>query len=232
YSKEVWSICTTYKIPLVYASSAATYGNGAQGFDDNEAFVPSLRPLNPYGASKQEFDQWVLQQDQKPPFWSGLKFFNVYGPNEYHKGRMASVIYQAYNQIIETNKIRLFKSYNPEYKNGEQKRDFIYVKDIVEVLTFMMETQKGSGIYNIGTSEPSTFIDLAQCIFKACNKRETIEFIEMPPEIKRNYQYFTCASISKLRAIGYINQFYSLERGVADYVLHYLKLNRGFSLQD
>src|ERR1051325_2520196 len=159
YSREVWKRCFKYQVPLVYASSAAPYGLGERGFKDDESKMKHLKPLNPYGWSKLEFDLWALKQKEKPFFWAGLKFFNVYGPNEYHKGRMASVIWHAFNQIKATGKMKLFRSHNPDYRDGEQLRDFIYVKDVVEVCMFLMQTRKNSGIYNLGTGEARTFVD-------------------------------------------------------------------------
>ena len=222
YTKDIWTRCCKYQIPLVYASSAATYGLGEMGYDDNEQQISKLKPLNPYGQSKQDFDVWALGQKEKPFFWVGLKFFNVYGPNEYHKGRMASVIWHAYNQIKKTGKMKLFKSHNPEYKDGEQMRDFVYVKDVVEVCMFLMHHRKNSGIYNLGSGKARTFLDLTKAVFKALNKPEDIEFIETPADIRDKYQYFTEANMEKLRMIGYSTAFSSLETGVKDYVKNYL----------
>jgi ADP-L-glycero-D-manno-heptose 6-epimerase len=222
YTKEIWKRCIQYQIPLVYASSAATYGLGELGYDDHEDDIPKLKPLNPYGQSKQDFDVWALQQKEKPFFWTGLKFFNVYGPNEYHKGRMASVIWHAYNQITKTGNMKLFRSHNPEYKDGEQMRDFIYVKDVVEVCCFLMHHRKNSGIYNLGSGTAHTFLDLTKSVFKALNKQEDIEFIDTPIDIREKYQYFTKANMSKLKSIGYAKPFYKLEEGIQDYVRNYL----------
>jgi ADP-L-glycero-D-manno-heptose 6-epimerase len=222
YSKAIWKACCDYQIPLVYASSAATYGLGELGYEDNEAIISNLKPLNPYGDSKNNFDIWALQQSQKPFFWAGLKFFNVYGPNEYHKGRMASVILHAYNQIKKTDKMKLFRSHNPKFKDGEQMRDFIYVKDVVEVIIFLMHHRKNSGIYNLGSGKARTFLDLVKSTFKALNKKETIEFVDTPEDIRDKYQYFTEANMRKLIAIGYDKPFSSLENGVEDYVTNYL----------
>ena len=222
YTKAIWKACCDYQIPLVYASSAATYGLGESGYDDNEAVIPNLKPLNPYGDSKNNFDIWALQQKQKPFFWAGLKFFNVYGPNEYHKGRMASVIFHAYNQIKKTDRMKLFRSHNPKFKDGEQMRDFIYVKDVVEVIIFLMHHRKNSGIYNLGSGKARTFMDLVKSTFKAMNKKEAIDFVDTPEDIRDKYQYFTEANMKKLNAIGYNNPFSSLEKGVEDYVANYL----------
>ncbi|MGV3642546.1 MAG: ADP-glyceromanno-heptose 6-epimerase [Adhaeribacter sp.] len=222
YSKKMWMACCEYQIPLVYASSAATYGSGSLGYADEEEMVSLLRPLNPYGDSKNDFDKWALEQTAKPFFWAGLKFFNVYGPNEYHKGRMASVVMHAFNQIKETGQLKLFRSHNPEYKDGEQMRDFIYVKDVVEVCMFLMQHRQHSGLYNLGTGKARTFLDLAFNTFDAMGKEVNIEFRDTPSDIRDTYQYFTEASMDKLRSIGYDRPFHSLEEGVKDYVQHYL----------
>lgn len=222
YSKMVWQKCIDYQIPLVYASSAATYGLGELGYDDNEADIPHLKPLNPYGDSKNDFDIWALQQEEKPFFWAGLKFFNVYGPNEYHKGRMASVIWHAFNQITANASLRLFKSHKPEYADGEQMRDFIYVKDLISVCVFLMEHRKNSGIYNLGTGIARSFNALGTSTFKAMDIPVQINYIDTPVDIRDTYQYFTEANMSKLRSIGYDNAFYTLEDGVRDYVQNYL----------
>jgi len=222
YSKKIWQSCTYYQIPLVYASSAATYGLGELGYDDNHEIIPHLKPLNPYGDSKNEFDKWVLLQTKKPPFWAGLKFFNVYGPNEYHKGRMASVIMHAYNQIKEKGYMNLFRSHRPDFKDGMQLRDFVYVKDVVKVCLFMMSKNTVDGIYNLGTGKARTFYDLALSIFKAMNLEPRIEFIDTPADIRDKYQYFTEANMNKLKSVGYTTPFYSLEDGVDVYVKNYL----------
>lgn len=222
YTKDLWERCITYQLPLVYASSAATYGLGEIGYDDNEQTIPQLKPLNPYGQSKQDFDVWALKQTNKPFFWAGLKFFNVYGPHEYHKGRMASVIWHAYHQIIKTEKMKLFRSHNPQYKDGEQMRDFVYVKDVVEVCMFLMHHRKDSGIYNLGSGQARTFLDLTRAVFKAMNKKEDISFVDTPADIRDKYQYFTEANMTKLINIGYTRPFTSLEDGVRDYVQNYL----------
>lgn len=226
YTKSIWNICTEFGLPLVYASSAATYGLGELGYDDDESKIPMLKPLNPYGDSKNEFDIWALKQEKKPYFWSGLKFFNVYGPNEYHKGRMASVIFHTFNQIQKTGSMKLFQSHNPDFKDGEQMRDFIYVKDVVNVMYFLMNHRKDSGIYNLGTGKARTFLDLAKNTFKALNKEAEISFVPTPEDIREKYQYFTEANMNKLRSIGYSQDFYSLEEGVKDYVSNYLVGNR------
>ncbi|OQX73549.1 MAG: ADP-glyceromanno-heptose 6-epimerase [Bacteroidetes bacterium 4484_249] len=226
YSKSVWNACVEYDIPLIYASSAATYGLGELGYKDDHAIVDKLKPLNPYGVSKNDFDKWVLKQEQKPVFWAGFKFFNVYGPNEYHKGRMASVIFHAFKQIKETGKVKLFRSHNPDYEDGKQLRDFIYVKDVVDVLFFMMDNKKDSGIYNLGTGKARSFLDLATATFKSMDLKPDIEFVDTPLDIRDKYQYFTEAEMGKLRSAGYNKNFYSLEEGIEEYVQEHLIINR------
>ena len=221
YTKSLWEICAQNNIPFIYASSAATYGLGEHGYDDNTD--PSvLKPLNPYGESKNDFDRWALAQKKSPPKWYGLKFFNVYGPNEYHKARMASVIFHAFKQINASGKVKLFRSHNANYKDGEQLRDFVYVKDVVDVIIFLFEKQPKSGIYNLGSGKARSFSDLATATFKALGKKPNIEFIDTPVDIRDKYQYFTEASMSKLRSIGYDKPFHTLEEGVTEYVTKYL----------
>jgi ADP-L-glycero-D-manno-heptose 6-epimerase len=222
YSQQVWNYCTVQNVPLVYASSAATYGDGALGYEDAHAIVEQLQPLNPYGVSKNEFDKWVLHQEDHPPFWAGLKFFNVYGANEYHKGRMASVIFHSLRQIRETGKVKLFQSHKTGYKDGEQLRDFVYVKDVVKVCYWLMQHEAPSGLYNLGTGQARTFNDLVKATFAALDREAVIEYIPMPEDIRDKYQYFTEADMQKLRAAGYADDFYSLEAGVDDYVREYL----------
>ena len=222
YTKNVWSKCVEYGLPLVYASSAATYGMGEFGFDDNHEIVSKLKPLNLYGESKNNFDKWALKQEKQPYFWAGLKFFNVYGPNEYHKGRMASVVMHAFNQIQKTGGMKLFKSHNPDYPDGGQTRDFVYVKDLSEIMIFLMNHRKNSGLYNVGTGKGRTFLDLTKNTFKGMDVEENISFIDTPVDIRDKYQYFTEANMSKLLSIGYNKPFTSLEDGVNDYVKNYL----------
>ena len=222
YSKDVWAICTENQIPLIYASSAATYGAGELGYNDDEKLIPQLKPLNPYGISKNEFDKWVLHQINTPPFWCGLKFFNVYGPNEYHKARMASVIFHAFHQINSTGKVKLFRSHHPDFKDGMQLRDFVYVKDLLSVCLHFYNHQKHSGIYNLGTGKARPFLDLANAVFVAMNRTSQIEFIDIPQDIRDKYQYFTEAKMEKLINTGYKKEFTSLENGVGDYVTNYL----------
>lgn len=228
YSKKVWQLCTKYSVPLIYASSAATYGMGELGYSDNHDLVKNLHPLNPYGESKNDFDKWVLQQTSMPPFWAGLKFFNVYGPNEYHKGRMASVIFHAFRQIGETGKVRLFRSHKPDFEDGKQLRDFIYVKDVVDVIYFLMKQCHQSAIYNLGTGQARTFLDLATATFHAMGKPVSIDFIDTPEDIREKYQYFTEAQMGKLRSAGYTLPFYSLEEGISEYVEGYLSEGKYF----
>jgi ADP-L-glycero-D-manno-heptose 6-epimerase len=222
YSKDIWTVCTTRKVPLIYASSAATYGMGEHGYEDNHDVVAKLKPLNPYGDSKNNFDKWVLNQNTTPPFWAGVKFFNVYGPNENHKGRMASVVYHTYHQIEKTGGMKLFRSHNEAYKDGEQLRDFIYVKDVVSILLFLKENQVSSGLYNSGTGIARSFHDLVSLTFQALDLKPNISFIDTPLDIRDKYQYFTEASMQKLIAAGYSKSFYTLEEGVSDYVKNYL----------
>jgi len=222
YSKLMWKSCVEYGLPLVYASSAATYGNGEFGYDDNHEIIENLKPLNPYGESKNDFDKWVLKQNDEPYFWAGLKFFNVYGPNEYHKGRMASVILHTYRQIKATGKMNLFRSHRPDFKDGEQMRDFIYVKDVVKVMLFFMQTRKTCGIFNLGTGTARSFLHLVRNTMKNMGLPEKIGFIDTPEDIRDKYQYFTQANMQKLLDAGYTEGFHSLEDGIEDYVKNYL----------
>ncbi len=222
YTKQIWLRCAEHDIPLIYASSAATYGLGEFGYKDDHNIIKKLKPLNPYGESKNEFDKWALKQKKAPPFWAGLKFFNVYGPNEYHKDRMASVIIHAFNQINKNKQVRLFKSHNPKFKDGEQLRDFIYVKDIADVIFYLMKNEPESGIYNLGTGKARTFVDLALATFNALEVEPNIEFIDTPEDIRDKYQYFTEANMDKLRSVGYDKPFTTLEAGIDDYVKNYL----------
>lgn len=229
YSKTLWNYAVNNQIPFIYASSAATYGAGEHGYKDDHTILDQLTPLNPYGISKNEFDKWAIRQQNQPPCWTGLKFFNVYGPNEYHKERMASVIWHSYNQIKANGSVKLFKSHKEGFKDGEQLRDFIYVKDVVSVIAWMFETMdsgkwdvKNNGIYNLGTGTARSFIDLVNATFKGLDLEPVIEFIDMPIDIRDKYQYFTQADMTKLKNAGYLTPFYSLEDGVDDYVRNYL----------
>lgn len=225
YSQKIWNYCTINKIPLVYASSAATYGEGEYGYDDSHDVVAQLQPLNPYGISKNEFDKWMLHQIARPPFWAALKFFNVYGPNEYHKARMASVIFHSFNQVKDKGIVKLFRSHKDGFEDGEQLRDFVYVKDVVSVCFWLMENKPASAIYNLGTGEARSFNDLVKATFTGLDLQPVIEYIDMPEDIRDKYQYFTEAKMEKLKAAGYTKEFYSLESGVDDYVRNYLNKN-------
>ena len=222
YSKRLWNICVQVGIRFLYASSAATYGAGELGYKDDIELISELKPLNPYGWSKQLFDKWLLKQDNEPLQWVGFKFFNVYGPNEYHKGQMASVILHAFEQVKQEGKVRLFKSYKEEYNHGEQKRDFIYVKDVVDVISFFITNGNISGIYNVGTGKGRTFNDLVRAVFDSLGKEVKIEYVDMPSHLRKQYQYFTEANIDKLRSAGYKEDFHTLQKGIRDYVQNYL----------
>ncbi len=235
YSQVMWNYCCSNNIPLVYASSAATYGNGEFGYDDDHAIVEKLQPLNPYGVSKNEVDKWVLEQanlKNQPPFWAALKFFNVYGPNENHKDRMASVIYHSYWQIKQNGYVKLFKSYQKKFADGEQLRDFIYVKDVAKICYWLMDTVSlksvkiRSGIYNVGTGKARSFNDLVKSVYAALKIPVDICYIDMPKDIKEKYQYYTQANTSKIAAAGYTEPLYSLEDGVSDYVKNYLVIGK------
>jgi ADP-L-glycero-D-manno-heptose 6-epimerase len=230
YSKSIWNYSVAHQIPLIYASSAATYGAGEFGYDDDHEVVERLKPLNPYGVSKNEFDKWALHQNEKPIYWTGLKFFNIYGPNEYHKGRMASVIWHAVNQIKNNGVVKLFKSHRTDFKDGQQLRDFVYVKDVIKVIDWMATAMldkdwdhSNNGLYNLGTGKARSFYDLAAASFKGLDLQPNIEFIDMPEDLRATYQYFTEANMQKLKNAGYSNHFYTLEEGVDDYVRNYLK---------
>ncbi len=226
YSISLAQFCSEYGIPFIYASSAATYGDGAFGFDDRMDSISKLRPLNEYGRSKQYFDEWMLTQKELPPYWIGLKFFNVYGPNEYHKGRMASVIFHAYRQIMNTGAMKLFRSHKEDYEDGMQLRDFIFVKDICTTIEHLIKKKIESGIYNLGTGQARSFLDLVNGVFKALDQKSSISFIDIPEDIRANYQYFTEAKMSKLSSQGIPCDFTSLEDGIADYVRNYLLENK------
>ncbi len=223
YSQQMWSFAAKKRIPLIYASSAATYGDGSLGYVDSHELISRLKPLNPYGKSKNDFDKWVLKQTVTPPFWAGFKFFNVFGPNEYHKGRMASVIFHAFHQIEAEGKVKLFRSHIPEFDDGEQKRDFIYVKDLVTVLMWFVQYRKQSGIFNLGTGFARPFLALTNAVFKSLRLEPNIEFVDIPHDIRDKYQYYTQADMKKMRKLGYKKSFHSLEWGIDDYVRNYLK---------
>lgn len=222
YSKALWALCARHRIPLIYASSAATYGLGEKGYQDRHDLVGGLHPLNPYGDSKNEFDKWALRQKTAPPHWYGLKFFNVYGPNEYHKGRMASVVFHTFRQVQETGSMKLFRSHRPDVEDGQQSRDFIYIKDVLQVLYWLYQQKPQSGLYNLGTGQARSFWDLATSTFRAMGRAPDIRFIDTPEDIRETYQYFTEAAMSKLRQAGYDAPFYRLEEGIQEYVQDYL----------
>ncbi|MDF2191706.1 ADP-glyceromanno-heptose 6-epimerase [Paraflavitalea sp. CAU 1676] len=232
YSQKIWSYCVWNQVPLVYASSAATYGAGELGYNDDHEVPFNLKPLNPYGVSKNEFDKWALQQPTHPPFWAGLKFFNVYGPNENHKGRMASVIWHSFNQIKKDGLVKLFKSHRPDFKDGQQLRDFVYVKDLLNVCYWLMEqhdatgNQLTSGLYNLGTGKARSFEALVKATYAGLDKEANIQYIDMPEDIRDKYQYFTEANMQKLIAAGYKIPFHTLEEGVDDYVRNYLSTGK------
>ncbi|WP_072564455.1 ADP-glyceromanno-heptose 6-epimerase [Granulibacter bethesdensis] len=226
-SCRLWNWCTATRTPFIYASSAATYGDGSHGFVDNDsdADLDSLHPLNLYGWSKHAFDKWALERARRhdaPPQWAGLKFFNVYGPNEYHKKDMMSLVAKNTPSILNGQAIRLFKSHRPEFADGEQLRDFIYVKDCASVASWLLQNRHVSGLFNLGTGKARSFRDLMMAVGQAAGKTTSIEFIDMPASIRDQYQYFTEASMHKLRAAGYTRDFYTLEEGVRDYVQNYL----------
>ena len=223
FSKNLWKWCTKNQVRLIYASSAATYGNGAKGFNDSDTQI--YKPLNIYGLSKYLFDRYVIKQAKKgicPPQWVGLKFFNVYGPNEYHKGNMQSVVKHAFDQYNKFGKVKLFKSYNNKYMDGQQTRDFIYVDDCVSLINWLVKNRNISGIYNCGTSIERTFEELVKAMFNAINISPKIEYIDMPKNLRKQYQYYTKANMEKIRKKGYNIKFSSLEEGVNKYIKNYL----------
>jgi len=225
-SCDLFRIAAEENIPFIYASSAATYGDGAQGFSDAASSHAKLMPINKYGFSKHIFDKWVLSQHTTPNFWAGFKFFNVYGPNEYHKGGQASVVFHAYPQVLNTGRLKLFKSYKKEFADGEQKRDFIYVRDVVSVMLHAWKNRRdaNSGVYNLGTGEARTFVDLGRAVFTALKKEPAFDFIEMPDNVKNQYQYFTQATTEHLRSgLKWNGKFTSLEDGIREYVGMYLQ---------
>ncbi len=224
YTQALFRFAATKNIPFIYASSAATYGDGSKGYSDDHQLIPSFMPLNPYGYSKQLVDEWILKEEKKPDHWYGFKFFNVYGPNEYHKEDMRSLVQKSYEQILNHGQVKLFKSYKKDFKDGEQLRDFVYVKDVVRVMIECAnpEKEKFSGIYNLGTGEARSFVDLVRATFKAMNKPPQIEFIDMPESLKSQYQYYTQAEMGKLKLVLPDFKFTKLEDGVFDYVTHYL----------
>jgi ADP-L-glycero-D-manno-heptose 6-epimerase len=225
YSKKLWEFCTKYNIKYIYASSAATYGMGEQGYNDEIDLEghKNLRPLNKYGYSKKIFDVWALKQKNTPKNWAGFKFFNVYGPNEYHKGRMASMVFHSYNQAKENGYVKLFKSHNEKFEDGKQLRDFVYIKDVVSVIEYFLNNDIENGVYNLGTGKERSFYDLAYNTLVSAKENPKIEFVDMPMDLRGRYQYYTKAEMNKLRKVGYTKEFYTLEEGIKDYVENYLE---------
>lgn len=223
FSQTLFEICADRSIPYIYASSAATYGDGKLGFDDL-ADPSFFTPLNPYGWSKLHMDVWAAKQTKAPPYWCGLRFFNVYGPNEYFKGAMASVVYKAFHQIRQTERLKLFKSYHPNYKDGEQLRDFIYIKDITQWMIELFQNSQNlpSGVFNMGSGQAKSWLDLAQAVFLSLQKPVQIDWIEMPDSIKSQYQYFTEAKMDRFRQLGLHSCKWSLNNGIEDYIKHFL----------
>ena len=224
FSMNLWNWCAAKQVPFFYASSAATYGDGKQGFDDT-GDIALLHPLNLYGWSKQAFDRWALGEAEKgsaPPRWAGFKFFNVYGPNEYHKADMMSIVAKNHARVVAGQSIQLFKSHRPDFKDGEQLRDFVYVKDCCKVMSWFMASPRQNGIYNLGTGSARSFRDLIEAVGTACSVKPDIQYVPMPENLRGKYQYFTQAAMLKLRAAGYDAAFHSLEEGVTDYVQGYL----------
>lgn len=226
FTNQLLTLAAQKNIPIVYASSAATYGDGNQGYFDDHTGIKDLKPLNKYGYSKQLSDEWILRQKKKSKVWFGVKFFNVFGPQEYHKGKMSSVVYQSYNQIKDVGEVKLFKSHRPDYQDGEQLRDFVYVKDVVRAMIELIEAGKKkpelSGIYNLGTGEARSFHDLVKATFKAMGKKPKIQFIDMPVELRNQYQYYTQAEMAKFKRALPKFKFMKLEDAVADYVQKHL----------
>lgn len=229
YSQELAKYCVEHNTRFIYASSAATYGDGTNGYEDNEDKLQDLRPLNMYGYSKHLFDLWIRKNNFLDKV-AGLKYFNVYGPNEYHKGDMRSVVHKAFEQILKEGKVKLFKSYKEGIKDGEQKRDFIYVKDAVDMTLYFMENPDKNGIFNVGTGKAQTWVELVTALFNALEKSVNIEFVDMPEDIREKYQYFTQANINKIKNAGYIKPLMDVNAGVTDYVKHYLLKDPYFGL--
>jgi len=221
FSRDLAIFCLDNDIRFIYASSAATYGAGEMGYSDADKLTGDLKPLNMYGYSKLLIDKWVLSNGLENEV-CGLRFFNVFGPNEYHKGSMKSMVYRAYYQILEKGGVKLFKSNSPKFDDGEQMRDFVYVKDVVNVILWLWKNEKVNGIFNVGTGNAKSWKQLMQGVFKAMDKPENIEFIEMPENLRNSYQNYTCADMGKLRAAGYEKEFTSLDESVRDYVQNYL----------
>ncbi|NHQ60984.1 ADP-glyceromanno-heptose 6-epimerase [Chlorobium sp. BLA1] len=221
YSKKLASYCMAHDTRLIYASSAATYGDGSNGYSDNIAEIDRLRPLNMYGYSKQLFDRWA-DANGILTHAAGLKFFNVYGPNEYHKQDMSSVVFKAYHQICEKGSVELFRSHRPDYRDGEQLRDFVYVRDCTRIMLWLLDNPSATGLFNVGTGTARSFLDLAKATFSALGQEPVINYTPMPETLRDKYQYYTCADMTRLRSAGYHEPFTSLEEGVKEYVQHYL----------
>jgi ADP-L-glycero-D-manno-heptose 6-epimerase len=222
YSQKIFEWCHLNQKNLIYASSAATYGAGELGFDD-QLDSENLKPLNLYGESKVLMDRWAVKQEKAPHHWYGIRFFNVFGPNEYHKGPMSSLVYKAYHQIKDKEEMGLFKSYKPNFKDGEQKRDFVYIKDVVRWLVELMDTIPANGIYNMGYGKARTWFDLSRAVFNSLNKEVNIKWLEMPADIKDQYQYFTEANMKKWTVAGLSSPEWPLEKAIDDYIQNYLK---------
>lgn len=220
YSKKIASYCMANDVRLVYASSAATYGDGSNGYSDDIRELNALRPLNMYGYSKHLFDQWALR-NQVLNYAAGLKFFNVYGPNEYHKEDMSSVVFKAFHQIRDKGVVKLFQSHRPDYQDGEQLRDFVYIRDCTRIMTWMLE-HPAAGLFNIGSGKARSFRDLVTATFSALGKAPNIDYIPMPETLRDKYQYYTCADITKLRSAGFSEKLTSIEDGIKEYVQCYL----------
>ena len=233
-SQDLWRWCTENRVPLIYASSAATYGDGRQGFDDDgsPAALAALRPLNPYGWSKHVFDRWAARQiadgREGPPQWAGLKFFNVYGPNEYHKGEMRSLVTKAYPHAVAGEPVKLFRSHHPDYSDGGQMRDFVYVRDCVDVMLWLLRNPDVSGLFNLGTGRAQTWLDLMTALYRSVGRTLTVDWMDTPLELRDRYQYFTEARMDRLRRAGYAKSFASVEEGVRDYVERYLSTDEPY----
>jgi len=223
YSKNLWQEGIRWQIPIIFTSSAATYGNGELGYCDDHDLLPKLAPLNLYGQSKHNFDHWALNQKETPPFWVCLKPFNVFGPNEYHKGRMASMVWHSYHQIKKEGRAKLFRSFTPQYGDGMHSRDFIYIKDLLEIYLFFFNNQNNSGVYNAGSGQARSFLDLVKAVFHSLDLEPNIEFVDIPEDIREKYQCFTEADMSKIKNAGFARSVGRLEENVADYVKNYLE---------
>lgn len=223
YTQSLWRICAENDVQFIYASSAAVYGDGALGFSDEESLTPHLKPLNPYGQSKRNIDEWILEQESAPSKWAGFRFFNVFGPNEYHKGRMASVFYHFYRQIQKEGCVHLFKSHRKDYEDGQQLRDFIYIKDVINALFHAMDFKVKQGVYNLGRGEAHSFNDVVDVLFEVCGVAKDVRYIDIPTDIREAYQYHTQADMEKFKSQGWKGVGQSLEDDIRDYVTNYLQ---------